>query len=105
MPPFEHASVLVSIALGVGLTRLRTMPIYYRFQHEQPTVGEEVHCFTNLERFRGFVRMMRGDDPDFRRMKLWEINGKFVLYGFIQNDQSQSSPPSDRPANFLFIQE
>jgi hypothetical protein len=51
---------------------------YYRFQHEQPQAGELVHCFTNLQHFRGFVRMMRQDDPDARRMKTWEVTGQFV---------------------------
>lgn len=51
---------------------------YYRFQHEEPQSGEEVHCFTDLEHFRGFVEMMRHDDPDSRRMKTWEIVGTFI---------------------------
>lgn len=51
---------------------------YYRFQHEPPMPGEEVHCFTDLESFRGFVAMMRRDDPDARRMKTWEILGTFI---------------------------
>jgi hypothetical protein len=54
------------------------MPVYYRFDHEKPKVGDEVHCFTDIELFRGFVRMMRLDDPDFRRMRFWEIDGRFV---------------------------
>jgi hypothetical protein len=51
---------------------------YYRFQHEQPQPGELVHCFTDFKHFQGFVQMMRGDDPDARRMKTWEIKGEFV---------------------------
>jgi hypothetical protein len=52
--------------------------IYYRFQHEQPRRGELAHCFTDFKHFQGFVQMMRGDDPDARRMKTWEIEGEFV---------------------------
>lgn len=58
-------------------TRAPTL-VYYRFQHEQPRAGEEVHCFTDFGQFRGFVQMMRRQDPDFRRMKFWEIRGQFV---------------------------
>ena len=54
------------------------MPTYYRFQHGQPKPGEVVHCFRDIEAFRGFVRMMRRDDPEARRMGLWEIDGRFV---------------------------
>ncbi|MGQ0646380.1 MAG: hypothetical protein ACT4P7_02345 [Gemmatimonadaceae bacterium] len=52
--------------------------VYYRFQHEQPRVGEEVHCFRDFLQFQGFVRMMRRDDPDSRQMRFWEIQGQFV---------------------------
>jgi hypothetical protein len=51
---------------------------YYRSQNEQPKPGEVVHCFTSFTQFRGFVQMMRGQDPDFRRMRFWEIKGEFV---------------------------
>ena len=51
---------------------------YYRFQNEEPRAGEEVHCFTDLGHFRGFVAMMRRDDPDARRMKTWEVLGQFI---------------------------
>lgn len=54
------------------------MAVYYRFQHEQPRPGEVVHCFTNLDHFRNFVRMMKRDDPDSARMKVWAVEGKFV---------------------------
>jgi len=54
------------------------MKVYYRFQHEKPTPGEEVHCFTTLEGLKEFARMMQHQDPDFRRMKFWEISGSFV---------------------------
>ena len=52
--------------------------VYYRFQHEQPKAGEQVHCFRSLAQFKGFVQMMRQQDPDFRHMKFWEIQGEFV---------------------------
>lgn len=54
------------------------MAVYYRFQHEQPKPGEEVHCFTNPDHFRNFARMMKRDDPDFARMKFWTVEGRFV---------------------------
>lgn len=54
------------------------MATYYRFQHEQPKPGEQVHCFTDFQQFQGFVRMMRTQDPQFRRMKFWEIHGAFL---------------------------
>jgi hypothetical protein len=54
------------------------MMVGYRFQHDQPRVGEVVHCFTTLDRFRQFARMMRSQDPDFHRMKFWEVAGHFV---------------------------
>jgi hypothetical protein len=60
-----------------GKAKVPTL-IYYRFQHEQPKPGDVVHCFRDFSQFRGFVQMMRGDDPDFRRMKFWEIQGEFV---------------------------
>jgi len=56
------------------------MAVYYRFQHEQPRLGEEVHCFTTLDALRGFARMMKGHDPEFDRMRFWEINGTFVRH-------------------------
>ncbi len=64
------------------MTRSAKAPtlIYYRFQNEQPKIGEVVHCFKSLEQFRGFVQMMRGQDPDFKRMKFWEIRGEFVRH-------------------------
>jgi hypothetical protein len=54
------------------------MAIYYRFQHEKPAAGEVVHCFKTLQGLRSFVSMVRQQDPDFRRMKFWEVNGTFV---------------------------
>ena len=50
---------------------------YYRFQHERPEVNDEVTCFRDRERFFGFVRMMREDDPEAGRMRLWKVTGKF----------------------------
>ena len=54
------------------------MPVYYRFDHDQPKTGQVVHCYTTLEGFRKFVLMMKQQDPEFLRMKFWEINGQFV---------------------------
>jgi hypothetical protein len=54
------------------------MAIYYRFQNDQPRRGERVHCFTNIQDFKGFVHMMKLQDPDFYRMKYWEVEGSFV---------------------------
>ncbi len=51
---------------------------YYRFQHEQPRMGEPVHCFTTLKALKDFSLMMRTQDPDFHRMKFWEIEGIFI---------------------------
>ena len=52
--------------------------IYYRFQNESPRRGALVHCFTSLQTFRGFIRMMRQQDPNHKQMKCWEIEGQFV---------------------------
>lgn len=54
------------------------MPTYYRFQNEVPRHSEIVHCFTNFKDFKGFVQMMKAEDPDFYRMRFWEIEGQFV---------------------------
>jgi hypothetical protein len=54
------------------------MPTYYRFDHDKPKPGDEVHCFKDLETLRRFARMMQRDDPDSRRMKYWKVDGRFV---------------------------
>ena len=54
------------------------MKVYYRFQNDQPRPGDQVHCFTTLKALKDCARMMQAQDPDFRRMKFWEITGSFV---------------------------
>lgn len=54
------------------------MIAYYRFQNEMPLPGEVVHCYKNKDEFWKFVRMMKSEDADFKRMKFWEIEGEFV---------------------------
>lgn len=54
------------------------MPVYYRFSHDQPRRGETVHCFRTLNGLKKFAMMMRTQDPEFRRMKYWEVEGIFV---------------------------
>lgn len=51
---------------------------YYRFQNDRPKPGEHVHCFTSLSGFKSFVTMMKTQDSNFRQMKFWEIDGRFV---------------------------
>ena len=52
--------------------------VYWRFDNDRPRPGSLVHCWTDRARFEGFVRFMRRQDPDARRMKLWEVRGTFV---------------------------
>jgi hypothetical protein len=54
------------------------MPKYYRFQNDQPRMGEPVHCFKTLKALKDFASMMRTQDPNFHRMKFWEIEGIFI---------------------------
>lgn len=54
------------------------MATYYRFQNNQPRVGEPVHCYTNLRDFKKFCLMMKTQDRDFYRMRFWEIEGQFI---------------------------
>jgi hypothetical protein len=54
------------------------MATYYRFQHERPRTGEQVHCFTTIKGLKDFAQMMKFDDPDFGRMKFWEIQGFYI---------------------------
>ena len=54
------------------------MSTFYRFQNEAPRSDEKVHCFTTLEGLKNFVSMMRSQDPNFHRMKFWEIEGIFI---------------------------
>lgn len=51
---------------------------YYRFDHDQPRMGEEVHCFKSLEVFKEFASMMRRQDNEFHRVKFWKIEGVFI---------------------------
>ena len=54
------------------------MAIYYRFDHERPEKGSVVHCFTNWQAFISFAQIMKAEDPEFYRMKFWEVEGQFV---------------------------
>jgi hypothetical protein len=54
------------------------MATYYRFQNEKPLRGEEVHCFINIHELRSFAQMMQSQDPDFHRMKFWEVEGLYL---------------------------
>lgn len=54
------------------------MATYYRFQNDAPKVGEIVHCYTSRVDFINFVQMMRRQDPDFKMMKFWEIEGQLI---------------------------
>lgn len=54
------------------------MTTYYRFQNDQPGIGETVHCFRTIEALKDFSQMMRYQDPNFHLMKYWEIKGIFI---------------------------
>jgi hypothetical protein len=54
------------------------MATFYRFQNEKPRRGEEVHCFTNIHALRSFANLMQSQDPDFHRMKYWEVEGLYL---------------------------
>jgi hypothetical protein len=54
------------------------MATYYRFQNDEPERGESVHCYTSFSEFKRFISNMKEEDPDFRYMKLWEIDGTFI---------------------------
>lgn len=64
--------------MGKLTLKIIIMSIYYRFQHEYPIAGEELHCFKSLEEFKGFIKMLKFQDPNFHTMKFWEIQGTFV---------------------------
>ena len=51
---------------------------YYRFQNDEPKLNDHVHCYTDFANFKGFVDMMRQQDPLFGRMKFWEITGVYI---------------------------
>ena len=54
------------------------MATFYRFQNDRPRTGEHVHCFKTLEGLKRFASMMKRQDPSFRSMKYWEIEGIFI---------------------------
>jgi len=54
------------------------MTTYYRFQNDQPHLGEKVHCFKDVSKFKEFCKYMKSQDPSFSRMKFWEIEGLFL---------------------------
>jgi len=53
---------------------------YYRFQHERPNMGDNAHCFTTLKKLKEFVNMMKYQDPEFLRMKFWEVEGHIIKH-------------------------
>ena len=50
----------------------------FRFDHDQAAKGDIVHCFRTLEGLKSFVAMMKGQDPEFGRMRYWKVEGRFA---------------------------